>query len=664
MRSELKINEVYSTKKIKKYKTQQKNKKIDKNPNKKTRYRGKGKDKRKRSQTFSILLMNLRGLKGKKSSLEKVIKRLKPSMIALNETQLQGNAKVQLPSYISWTRNRKEQVGGGVASCISKEFKDSAVGVGEGVGDDEFLITRIESFSPALSVVNCYGEQRKTTKEEVKAKWTRLRKELDDIRIRKDFCVLTGDLNKLVGCDEWGVQGNKPELSLGGKLLRELLATKDWLLVNGLGKEVVQGGPFTRIDPATGRLSCLDLFIITRQLRPYVESLMIDSGRKLKVARPVGKRGKLKPVYSDHYPVLLTLTNLPRAKEEKKEKVVRWNLAKEGGWEKYMGLGERCGEDFKIEHLSIQEAQAKFQKQHNKMKYKSFGKVSLSNKRKQVEINDTNSVKTDDETAKLLRKEQVKRTEEELEQIRISGKGKVGQIWEIKKRVIGGKKASLESTAIINPNTGKLAVSRKAIKEISLQYCVETLSNNEPEHDFEKIIKSKKTFVKCFLKLKGGNFGTSKETFDMVIQKFKKSRKKTYDYLTKSGTGFKDVVFKFFQRMFEEEQFPMEFQRTTLHMIFKGGRGRREILSDNRFIHSKEWAARTAEALVVEDGLRDPLVKGSSRYQIGGQAGHRSEELVFVIKSGMAKYKMFKKLLAVNFFYISKFFTRKGWMVQ
>ena len=92
-------------------------------------------------------------------------------------------------------------------------------------------------------------------------------------------------------------------------------------------------------------------------------------------------------------------------------------------------------------------------------------------------------------------------------------------------------------------------------------------------------------------------------------------------------------------------------------MIFKVGCRRREI-------HSKEWAARTAEALVVEDGLRDPLVKCSSRYQIGGQAGHRSEELVFVIKSGMAKYKMFKKLLAVNFFYISKFFTRKGWMVQ
>ena len=161
------------------------------------------------------------------------------------------------------------------------------------------------------------------------------------------------------------------------------------------------------------------------------------------------------------------------------------------------------------------------------------------------------------------------------------------------------------------------------------------------------------------MKLRGGRFETSRITFDKVIKKFRKSRKRTYDYITKSGLGFKDVVFKFLQRMFEEEQFPLKFQQTTLHMIFKGGQGRREILSDNRFIHSKDWEARMAEALVVEDGLRDPLIKGSSIYQIGGQAGHRSEELVFVVKSVIAKYKMCRKLIIVKFFDISKFFDKE-----
>ena len=69
-------------------------------------------------------------------------------MITLNETQLQGNAKVKLTNYTSWTRNMKGQEGGGVASCLSKEYKGYTVGVGEGSGDDVFLITRIETFSP------------------------------------------------------------------------------------------------------------------------------------------------------------------------------------------------------------------------------------------------------------------------------------------------------------------------------------------------------------------------------------------------------------------------------------------------------------------------------------------------------------------------------------
>ena len=72
--------------------------------------------------------------------------------------------------------------------------------------------------------------------------------------------------------------------------------------------------------------------------------------------------------------------------------------------------------------------------------------------------------------------------------------------------------------------------------------------------------------------------------------------------------------------MFKEEVFPVEFGYTLLNMIYKV-KGSREILSNIRFIHLKGWLARTAESLVVKDGLKDPLVSGSSMYQIGGQAG-------------------------------------------
>ena len=110
--------------------------------------------------------------------------------------------------------------------------------------------------------------------------------------------------------------------------------------------------------------------------------------------------------------------------------------------------------------------------------------------------------------------------------------------------------------------------------------------------------------------------------------------------------------------MFMEEKFPMNFSYTTLHMIFKG-KGRPDILSNNRFIHCKDWLPRAAEGLVVEDGLKEPLIAGSSMYQIGGQPGHRPEELVFVLKSIIALYKLRRKLMIISFFDVSKFFDKE-----
>ena len=94
-----------------------------------------------------------------------------------------------------------------------------------------------------------------------------------------------GDLNKLVGSSYPGVPGNSPETSLGGLLLRELLETGDWILVNGLGAEIVEGGPYTRKDPATGKMSCLDLFVASRELLPYIKKLSINKDLKKYISK-------------------------------------------------------------------------------------------------------------------------------------------------------------------------------------------------------------------------------------------------------------------------------------------------------------------------------------------------------------------------------------------
>ena len=118
------------------------------------------------------------------------------------------------------------------------------------------------------------------------------------------------------------------------------------------------------------------------------------------------------------------------------------------------------------------------------------------------------------------------------------------------------------------------------------------------------------------MKEMNGNCSISRETFDIVLAKFQKSGKRNYDFLVKAGKQFQEVVFQFCQEMLEKETFPASFKDTTLHMIFKGGKGRRHNLPDNRFIHTKPWWPRLAEGLLVEEGLKQPLVEGSSAYQI------------------------------------------------
>ena len=120
----------------------------------------------------------------------------------------------------------------------------------------------------------------------------------------------------------------------------------------------------------------------------------------------------------------------------------------------------------KNKDASIEETKAKFDKLHNKIKFKSFGKVTITQNRKEggsKTIEEDNNEKDDDAKAKNIWKEQVTRAEEEMNEIDKLRNGKVGKIWEAKKRIVGGKKGAIQATAIVNPETGKLAVSKEEI---------------------------------------------------------------------------------------------------------------------------------------------------------------------------------------------------------
>ena len=152
-----------------------------------------------------------------------------------------------------------------------------------------------------------------------------------------------------------------------------------------------------------------------------------------------------------------------------------WNLAKEGGWNRYSILTDECSEAFEKaidQEDTIEGKWKKFNKVLDKVKFKAFGKVTFGRSKKKCGIEeDEVSI---EEREKALFEEGVKRCDEEIEEIKKIKTSKAGKIWEIRKRIIGGKKATLEATAIMNPDTNKLVVSKHEIKRVTLNYCKKT----------------------------------------------------------------------------------------------------------------------------------------------------------------------------------------------
>ena len=78
-----------------------------------------------------------------------------------------------------------------------------------------------------------------------------------------------------------------------------------------------------------------------------------------------------------------------------------------------------------------------------------------------------------------------------------------------------------------------------------LDYCTEVLKNNVPKDNFKDEINLKELLHDIRMDNKAVS-NVSEETFKKVMEKIKKGKKKTYDFLVKAGEKFKQSVYKLF----------------------------------------------------------------------------------------------------------------------
>ena len=99
-----------------------------------------------------------------------------------------------------------------------------------------------------------YGkiENREAGKpENVLKSWTKILKELRAIEARQESVLICGDWNRSVGTGNNGVVGNKCEVSYGGKLIRELIASGELMNTKqAIPSLLSNAGTWVEIDEA------------------------------------------------------------------------------------------------------------------------------------------------------------------------------------------------------------------------------------------------------------------------------------------------------------------------------------------------------------------------------------------------------------------------------
>ena len=75
------------------------------------------------------------------------------------------------------------------------------------------------------------------SRQEVLENWVKIMKEIKKIKERNKGLVLIGDFNRAIGSGKTGVKGNNPEVSYGGRMIRDLLEQEDEEEEGGEGKQ-------------------------------------------------------------------------------------------------------------------------------------------------------------------------------------------------------------------------------------------------------------------------------------------------------------------------------------------------------------------------------------------------------------------------------------------
>ena len=214
---------------------------------------------------FKLLYSNINHLKSKIESLKSILEETKPAIVALVETKLAEEEKVEVEGYEPYPMNRNKH-GGGVLLLVKKELENIVVVVDKQTEVGEGMWITLSNNRNNIRIGVVYAPQEKETKvNKLKLMYKSIKEQIKEAKAKRQEVLIVGDFNCKVGTI---VAGNTEEISKGGKLLKELIKNQNLRLLNTSKK---CNGLWTRVEGE--KKSVLDYMIVEAENEELVKGM-------------------------------------------------------------------------------------------------------------------------------------------------------------------------------------------------------------------------------------------------------------------------------------------------------------------------------------------------------------------------------------------------------
>ena len=159
-------------------------------------------------------------------------------------------------------------------------------------------------------------------------------------------------------------------------------------------------------------------------------------------------------------------------------------------------IAEHSGE------LDSDEMMTQVSRRMEKVKFQSFGKVtkkvqSISTDKELDKLyeakssNDANKEEIDKQISIKILEHQLKEYEKKLHYLNKlkKEKGTSAAVFKLKEKIVGSKKISQEAVSMKDPDTGEIIVENEKLKEASVKYVSNLLTNRSPKDEFKEEFK-------------------------------------------------------------------------------------------------------------------------------------------------------------------------------